>query len=967
MNFGLHTALIFASLCTFTSAALAQNPVPSISNPLVPTSAVPGGSGFTLTVNGTGFVSGSVVEWNGTARTTTFAGSTRLTATILASDIAKAGTASVSVVNPIPGGGTSNVEFFQITIPTSSVFLSRSDILMASTLEWITAGDFNGDGKLDLAVANTTNTVSILLGNGDGTFQPRVDYGTGKCAQSVTAGDFNGDSKLDLAVANSCDNTVSILLGKGDGTFQPHVDYAVGSAPGQLTTGDFNGDGKLDLAVANCNSNNVSVLIGNGGGTFAPHVDYPTGQCAHSVATGDFNRDGKLDLAVANENGPTVSTLLGNGDGTFQAHVDYSLGHNAESVTIADFNGDGKVDLAVTNNGGVSVLLGNGNGTFGVKNDIALGMVDAFDVTTGDFNGDGKLDLAVVDVGSSTGSSKFSILLGNGDGTFQSQTDYATGTQPPSLAPGDFNRDGRTDLAVVNFKDNTVSIFLQVPAVTLSNTALAFGNQNVGTTSTTQTVTVTNNSFSAVTITSIVVSGDFTQNNTCPVAPATLAVGARCSVNVAFAPTTGGTRAGSVTITDNAAGSPQTIALTGTGLQPAVTLAPTNLTFANQTVGTTSATQSVTLTNGGNATLNISSYATSGDFAQTNTCGSSVATGANCTISVTFTPTAVGTRTGSVTITDNASDSPQMIGLTGTAILGPRVQISPASLAFPAQYVGTTGLPQNLTLTNTGDQAVTISNVQASSSFGETSGCTSNLPPGTNCTIGLFFDPTASGTNTGTLTITDNAPGSPQTVSLSGSGQDFTLAPKSSSATSASVTAGQTATFTLVLVPGGGFSQPVSLACTGAPLEASCAVNPGSVTLNGTNPTTVVVSVATTASSTVFPRPGPRANPPTISGYRGLPLLLWLLVFGSFGALASSRRNVRPLLVLTRFGFATALLFAVMLMTLSMPACGGGGAPVSGGGNPGTPRGTYTLTVTGTFNSGSTTLRHPTRLTLAVN
>src|SRR4029453_2337977 len=191
-------------------------------------------------------------------------------------------------------------------------------------------------------------TVSILLGNGDGTFNAAVDYATGSVPLWFTTGDFNGDGKLDLAVAdfgNFNGKKVSILLGNGDGTFQPHVDYTTGGLPRSVTTGDFNGDGKLDLALANQADNTVSILLGNGDGTFQPHTDYVTGATALIVTTGDFNADGKLDLVVTDDGSNTVSILLGVGEGTFPTHVEYATGGYAYKGTIGDFNGDKKIDL----------------------------------------------------------------------------------------------------------------------------------------------------------------------------------------------------------------------------------------------------------------------------------------------------------------------------------------------------------------------------------------------------------------------------------------------------------------------------------------------------------------------------------------------------------------------------------------------------------------------------------------------
>src|SRR6266481_9359615 len=210
-----------------------------------------------------GFVTGSVVNWNGGARATTFVSTSQLTAAILASDIASASTASVTVVSPNPGGGPSNVVYFSITNPTNLLFV-KSDLFSGPAPGSVTTGDFNLDGKVDIAVANEGDaTIAIFLGNGDGTFQAPLYSATAAQPFFVQPGDFNGDVKLDFAATSFFTNTVSILLGNGDGTFQPHVDYPVGSGPELDIAGDFNRDGKLDLAVTNLNDNSVSILLGN--------------------------------------------------------------------------------------------------------------------------------------------------------------------------------------------------------------------------------------------------------------------------------------------------------------------------------------------------------------------------------------------------------------------------------------------------------------------------------------------------------------------------------------------------------------------------------------------------------------------------------------------------------------------------------------------------------------------------------
>ena len=338
----------------------------------------------------------------------------------------------------------------------------------------LVAGDFTGDGHTDLAVANqASDDVSVLLGNGDGTFQAPVTYGVennpsvGDIPSAIVAGNFTGDGRTDLAVANQNSNDVSVLFGNGDGTFQNQVTNAVGSDPVALVTGDFNGDGRTDLAVANAGSDDVSVLLGNGNGTFQNQVTYAVGSEPVALVTGDFNGDGCTDLAVANSVDNTVSVLLGNGNGTFQNQVTYAVGIDPTAIVAGDFTGDGRTDLAVADAGGwdlqgnphpsgVSVLLGNGDGTFQPQVQYAtVTYPDA--IVAGDFTGDGHTDLAV-----ETPFGDESVLLGNGNGTFQSPVPSNAAVSFPATnsVSGDFNGDGRTDQAYVSFGSDDVSILL---------------------------------------------------------------------------------------------------------------------------------------------------------------------------------------------------------------------------------------------------------------------------------------------------------------------------------------------------------------------------------------------------------------------------------------------------------------------------------------------------------------------------
>jgi hypothetical protein len=873
------TGLVCLFVLLASAITLAQtSPVPLIDQPLVPDAAAPGGAGFTLTVNGTGFVSGSVVNWNGAMLATTFVASSQVTATVPATDIAVPGTASVTVTNPAPGGGVSNVMYFDVANQASSlVFSNFYSSLNAGglTITAIIAADFNGDGELDLAWVDGSPTVQIELGNGDGTFQAPLQYPVGNGPGGVFAADFNGDGKLDLAVANSADNTISILLGNGDGTFQAGKTFATGAYPFSVSAGDFNGDGKLDLAVA-CNGANdvagsISILLGNGDGTFQTHTDYtpPTPfPSVDAMAMGDFNGDGKLDVALADDaNGGFLFILLGNGDGTFQFMNSFVGNVSYHGMLTADVNGDGILDLLISQcgePGEIAVLIGNGDGTFQPAVGYSTGQ-GSCDYVAGDVNADGKLDLAVPIAYSTADSNIVAILLGNGDGTFQSPVTFSSNSPDcipnefcfaQAVAMGDFNDDGRADLAVaVQNSPNSLLVLLQ-------------------------------------------------------------------------------------------------------GTWPALAAAPPNVGFGSQNVGTSSAPQGVTLINTGSATLGISSIsitgANAGDFSQTNNCGATLAPNASCQVNATFSPGLPGAQNAAINITSSSFGHPISVPLTGAGN-GALASASPPTVTFPAQYVGTSGLPQTVTVTNAGTAALTITSVTTSvADFAALSNCTNPVGPNANCTIGVFFDPTASGARNGTLIITDNAGGSPQTVTLSGAGEDFSMSP--SGQTTATVSPGQTASYTLSIAPGGGFNQTVAMSCSGAPAQSTCSLSSSSVALNGSKAATVTVTVTTAGGSAGLTQPFGR--PP----YGGM--LDWLAFSGTLGlalllTLPKGLRERRP-----RIPYGLVFL-CLLSMGITMSACGSG-SNSSSGGSGGTPAGSYDLAVTGTFTSGSTTLTHTTKLTLVV-
>jgi hypothetical protein len=334
----------------------------------------------------------------------------------------------------------------------------------------VVTADFDGDGKTDLAVLNATGGVSILSGKGDGTFQTSTTYAASWIASGIAVGDFNNDGKPDLAVTSS--GQVGILLGNGDGSFQAPVPYAAGVGANSIVVIDANSDGNADVAVLNQGEATVSILLGNGDATFRPQSTVPvTGllNVQQAMIAADFNGDGFPDLAITFD--AQVAILLGNGDGTFQppANYPFRLVTTATSLAAADFNGDGKPDLVVGNfMTGVNILLGNGDGSF--QNSTAevsiADLISYFGGTlvVGDFDGDGKMDFAAADFGH-TALDGVAVAFGNGDGTFRPPTFYRLGPNPTfGLVTGDFNGDGRTDLAATVPLGNSVAVILSQTA-----------------------------------------------------------------------------------------------------------------------------------------------------------------------------------------------------------------------------------------------------------------------------------------------------------------------------------------------------------------------------------------------------------------------------------------------------------------------------------------------------------------------
>ncbi len=379
-------------------------------------------------------------------------------------------------------------------------FSTKTDFTTGTTPYSVSFGDFNGDGKADMISANFgAATVSVLLntttpGASTPTFSAATDFATGTGAYATAIGDLNGDGKPDIAVANYNETSVSVFIntttpGASTPTFTAKTDFTAGTNPASVSFSDFNGDGKPDMVVANYGSNTLSVLFntttpGASTPTFSAKTDFTTGTGPYSVSTGDFNGDGKNEIASANYDGTSVSVFIntttpGASTPTFSAKTDFTAGTNPASVAIRDLNGDGVSDMAVANYGSnsVSVFLnttapGASTPTFSAKTDFATGS-GPYTVTLGDFNRDGKPDMAATNYNINSVSVFLNTTTpGAATPTFGAVSFYTTGTAPSSVSICDLNGDGKPDMATGNETTNNVSVFMNT--LTLGVTPATF-------------------------------------------------------------------------------------------------------------------------------------------------------------------------------------------------------------------------------------------------------------------------------------------------------------------------------------------------------------------------------------------------------------------------------------------------------------------------------------------------------------
>ena len=809
--------------------------------------------------------------------------------------------------------------------------------------------DFDGDGKLDVASVNsgfvegrsiisrTSRSISIASGNGNGRLQaPQVftagNITPGTYPSVAAAGDFNGDGKPDVVYwANRSSNLVppsGLFVQFGDG-YQVAGSPSITATPfnvGSLAAGDFNGDGKLDVVAGSATSGFVVSMLGAGDGTFSTGAISIVGGTPGYVASADLNGDGNLDVVTANSSGTTITVLIGNGDGTFQSGVDYSVAPGPSWVAIGDFNKDGKLDLAVTANNAaavalqngagagntVSVLLGNGDGTF--KPAVSY-TVDSFptSVVAGDFNRDGKLDLAVAcsfnPAGTfPTGAGTVDILAGNGDGTFQSSVSTTTGFMPGSIRAADMNGDGKIDLIMSAYD----------PSLFNSGIMELYGNGD-GTFQAPVLIPAAPNPQ----VLNFVLA-DFNADGKMDVATTSgeLLLGSVTSLTPA-------SMVLSVSPSDPVYGQSITfnVSVSGTGGTPTG-----NVSFYDNGVQLFNGAPAIAPLTNGSATLTYTPF-----FSRVSALP--LLAGPHKFVAFYTGDAAFGSAEATRIVTISKAPTTTSVA-SGTPASGSNFAVV-STVATTSQYQdlqvhGTITVSEGATVLGTASVGF------GAPTFSTTYTLNLSLSQGTHNLNVVYSGDSAYLGSSGSITATIGPP-------------DFAMGAASGGSMTATVTAGQAANYNLSLTPSGGFSGTVTLTCSGAPTAASCAVSPASMNVSGTAAAPFSVSVTTTSrtvGASVLPRP---------TGPAG-----WMIVL-LFGGLASAwfgrwRKRVMRDSTFAKRGQTWGTLGMLVVLALIV-GCGGGSSSTKPPVQSGTPAGTYTIVVSAT--SGSTT--HTQNLTLTVN
>ena len=865
-------AFALAAALILVTPIYAQNPVPTLTSVLSNLSFPVAHQTVTVEVVGTGFVSNSVVNWNGSpvpgsscVPAIPYSPPTPGTcwANIDAAQVAYPGSGRVTVVNPAPGGGTSNALLVQVTSPDSTITMKSNAMASFGNLPplALVAGDFDHDGVPDTAAIIDAASIRIQLGSGkifNIGVPPEPD--TAYYASRIIAADVNGDGYLDLIVIDA--ESVYVLLNDKTGNFSAPGDHRtklgvhiVGETtvnfsdnPTAVAAGDFNNDGKLDLAVTLAYGAELAILLGKGDGTFSvtksgQQPPYLRNIDWDDITVADFNLDGNLDLALAGVGGFKI--LAGNGTGNFSKTL-YSNNNLTAcfSVVASDFNGDGLPDVVYLCDpstvalpmAAFGILLGTSNGSFKMVNPFGVDQYGtpvplvsngSEQVVVGDFDGDGKYDLIV-----GNSPTTFKLLLGKGDGTF-AQSNLAVGNwtavgRSHAIAAADFNADGRLDVVMAATQDgytDSLVTFIQSGSAQFSPASVTFGNQRINTRSAAQTVTLTNTGSGVLFIPATLglpLPPFLFTGGSCLSGPGYLEGNSQCTIDIVFLPFNLG---------------PQTfnspVPLSGTGVAAQISISPGALTFSgSQAVGSTSAAQNITLKNVGSAALNISGITVGNNFTMNaGACGSTLAAGASCVIAVSFQPTVAGPLAGLLTIAGDAINAPQSVALAGNGA-APAARLSASTLNF-----GGTPVKQNVgqpfTITNNGNLPLTIGSIAVTgpnaSDFSYSQNCSSSPTQSTpntfpftvavsqNCQISVAFQPGAAGPRSASLLFYDGALDSPQSVALSGWGWANPLPSVTQAITPAALTAGSVAP-EIVRVTGAGFLTDSIVQLNGKPL-----------------------------------------------------------------------------------------------------------------------------------------------------
>ncbi len=937
---------------TTTSTGVVAGPNPATVGQAVTFTATVTGSGGTptgtvqfedgTTTLGTGTVNGSGVA---TFATSTMAAGTHSITAVYNGDTNFAGSVSPALTETV------NAVTSAASLSVGSLTFSSTPVGTTSAAQPVT---LTNDGGAALAVA------SIAITGVDNT-----DFSeTNNCGTSVSAGAsciINVTFSPTASGARTASVTIMDNAGNVANSKQSVSLTGSGTVPGASTNtssltfaGQSIGTTSKAQTVTLTNNGGVSLSItsiaitGTNAGDFSQ-----TNGCGTSLAAG-------TNCAINITFTPTAS-----GTRTASVTITDDAGNIANSQQSVSLTGSGAVPGASLSAAGLT-FAGQNTGTASSAQTVTLTN-----------NGGAALSISSIGI---TGANAGDFSQTNGCGTnLAAGANCAVNVTFTPTASGARNATVTITDNAGNVANSQQAISLTgtgtAPAASLSVANLTFAGQNIGTTSAAQSAKLTNTGTGALTVSGITVtgpnSGDFSQTNNCGTS---VSAGSFCTISVMFTPISAGQRSATVTINDNASGSPQGLTLAGTGLGsgPSAGLSTASLNFGTSPVGTATTSQAVTVTNGGGATLlNLSiavTGANSGDYSQTNTCGTSLAAGTNCAISVVFKPTAAGTRTASVTITDNASNSPQTVSLTGIGA-APGASLNAASLAFAAQGIGTASSPQMVTLTNNGGTALSIASIGITGAnagdFSQTNGCGTSLAAGSNCAINVAFTPTASGVRNASVTITDNAgnvANSQQSVSLTGTGSSIGFSLTVTSSPSATITAGQTATYTLQIAATGGAATDqlsVGLTCEGAPATATCNAPTSPMVVKSGTHGTATVTISTTANGMLLPTPNGKPMP-----WNRIPVLLLVLAI-MYLLYWATKRSESPYgrRIAARLAFAAPVVILMLAMTTITGCSGLVSQTVKTPASDGTPAGTYNLVVKATAGN----LTHTANITLVVN